>query len=296
MLQKHSHYNDLSDKLRSELESKALSFGKKVRVKFNIARDNPDPQKYNGDYVYPNKYTLDPRTFRIVDPYEDRKGVSKSKEIGLVNKVDREGIPETFHKIVVEYREQGIKTFDVETNPDDLEFVMYLLMHPKLKDGKFQDKDKTSVLEIIDEQKEAKFRKERRDLRRKALNVVAEMKVDAIIEFADAMGWDSTEDPDLLKDKAETLAETNPELLNDLISGKSVEYQATIKRALDRQIIGFDPAEYKFIWTSNQQPITILSPVGDKGHVEKLSEWLQAGGSKADEIYKKIKGLVTKNS
>lgn len=295
MLQKHGNYNDLSEKLREQLEKKAVSFGKKVRVKFNIAKDNPDPQKYNGDYVYPNKYTLDPRTFRIVDPYEDRKGVSKSKEIGLVDKVDREGRPETFHKIVVEYRDQGVKTFDVE-DPDGLEFVVFLLMHPKLKGGQFQDKDKTSVFEIIDEQKEAKLRKERRDLRRKALNVVAEMKAEAIVEFADAMGWDSTEDPDLLKDKAESLAETNPELLNDLISGKSVEYQAAIKRALDRQIIGFDPAEYKFIWSSNQQTITVLSPVGEKGHVEKLSEWLQTGGTKADEVYKKIKGLVSKNS
>lgn len=293
MLQKHGHYNDLSDKLREELEKKAKSFGKKVKVKFNISKENPDPQKYNGAFVYPNKYTLDPRTFRITDPYEDRKGVSKSKQIGLVDKVDREGIPETFHKIVVEYREQGVKTFDTD-DAEGLEQVMFLLLHPKLTKGQFQDKEKTSVFEIVDDKKEATLRKERRDSKVKALNAVRDMKEKDLLEFADAMAWDASEDIDILKDKAEELAESNPEFFNDLVSGKNVEYQALVKRALDKEVWAFDPAEYKFIWTNNQQTITVLSPVGEKGHIEKMSEWLQTGGQKADEVYKKTKGLVSK--
>ncbi len=294
MLQKHGHFNDISPKLWEEISNKVKALGKKVKFKFHISHENPDPEKYDGKIIYPNMYTLDPGVFRITDPYEERAGVSKSKEIGLINKVDREGIPESFHRVRVMFRELGIKEFKPEENADDFEYVMYLLMHPKLKNGQFQSADKTSVFELIDEQAEAKLRKDRRNAKVKALNVVRDMDEKKVIEFADAMLWDTTIEPDLLKDQVEELAETNPDLFNDLISGKSLEYQATIKRALDKQIWAFDPAEYKIIWTSNQQTVTVLQPTGEKNHVEKAAEWLMTGGQKCDEIYKRLKGLVTK--
>lgn len=294
MLQKHGHFNDISPKLWEELSAKIKALGKKVKFKFNISHENPDPEKYDGKVIYPNMYTLDPRTYRIVDPYEERQGVSKSKEIGLVNKIDREGIPESFHRVRVTFREAGIKEFKPEESYDDFEFVMYLLMHPKLKNGRFQSPDKTSIFELIDEQADAKLRKDRRDARVKALNVVREMDELKVTEFADAMLWDTTIDIDLLKDQVEELAESNPDFFNDLVKGKSIEYQAVIKKALDKQIIGFDPGEYKYIWRSSNQILTVLSPTGEKNHVEKLSDWLQTGGQKSDEIYKRIKGLVSK--
>ena len=50
-LENFAHYNDLSPKLRQELEDKVASFGKSVRYKFDIAKPNPDPTKYNGEIV-----------------------------------------------------------------------------------------------------------------------------------------------------------------------------------------------------------------------------------------------------
>lgn len=77
-LEQVAHYNNLSSKLRKELEEKLKSFGKTVRYKFDISKPNPDPSKYNGDIVWPNKYTLDPAVWDIIDPYEEN-GKSKSK-------------------------------------------------------------------------------------------------------------------------------------------------------------------------------------------------------------------------
>jgi hypothetical protein len=291
MLQKHGHYNDLSPELRTKLEEKTHSFGKRVRYKFNISHENPDPQKYNGPIIWPFMYALQPCTFRITDPNETRKDISKSKQIGLVDKTDKDGKPETFQKIKVWERHRGILTFDL-TEPSDVDMVMYLELHPKLKDGQFADKDKHHVVERIDERAEAKFKKERRDAIFKAQAVAREMSEEQIKQFADAMMWDSTEDIDILKDKVEEMTQENPEVFNDLVSDKKMEYQAVIKRALDKQIWAFDPAEYKIIWTSNQQTVTVLQPVGEKNHVEKAAEWLMTGGQKCDEIYKKVKNLV----
>ena len=75
-----AHYNNLSPKLRKELEEKIKGFGKAVRYKFDISKHNPDPDKYNGEVVWPNTYTLDPCVWNIVDPYEtDVKAKSKKE-------------------------------------------------------------------------------------------------------------------------------------------------------------------------------------------------------------------------
>jgi len=300
MLQRFQSFNDFSDKFRDELEKKARSLGKRVKFKFDISKPNPDPQKYNGDKVYPGMYTLDPRTFRITDPYEDRKGVSKSKEVGLVDKIDRDGKPESFHRIRIFEREKGIKEFividdDGREDYEALEFVMFLLLHPKLKDGKFQDRQKPNIVELIDEKANARASSDLRKAKTKALTVASKMDEQQARQFADAMMWDRNEDFEVLVNRIEEFAESTPDLFNKLVDGKDLEYQALVKRALDKRVISFDPAEYKFIWTANQQPIAILNPTGDKNEVEKLSEWLQVDGQKEKEVYKKIKGLVSEN-
>ena len=100
-LENFAHFNDLSPELRLELEQKVESFGKRVRYKFDIAKPNPDPEKYNGAFVYPNMYTLVPTKFTIQDPYENREGKSKTKNIGLVDDgfINDKGVPDRFKKI-----------------------------------------------------------------------------------------------------------------------------------------------------------------------------------------------------
>jgi len=71
-----------------------------------------------------------------------------------------------------------------------------------------------------------------------------------------------------------------------------VEYQSLIKQAVDRDLISFDHAEYKFVWAGNQQVITVLQPTGGKTEFQKLSDWMQTSGNKGDDFYKKLKSLV----
>ncbi len=116
-LEQVAHYNNLSPKLRKEIEEKLKGFGKVVRYKFDISKPNPDPSKYNGDTVWPNRYTLDPAVWNITDPYET-EGKSKSKKIAIIEEVDEKGLPNRFRKIRIMAPEKGIKVFDME-NQDD---------------------------------------------------------------------------------------------------------------------------------------------------------------------------------
>ena len=293
-LENFAHFNDLSPKLREELEKKVESFGKSVRYKFDIARPNPDPEKYNGDTVYPNMYTLDPTKFTIQDTYEDRSSKSKTKNIGLVDDgfINDKGLPERFKKIKISGSEKASLKLNVADNRDHFYMAMILEMHPKLKGGKFADKNLHPMISRIDENAAAREQRTERSERLKALNVAQAMSDAELIDFADAMQWDSSENLEILRNKIEELADSNPVYFNDLVQSKAIEYQSLIKQAMNKDLISFEHGEYKFVWSGNQQTITNLSPTGKSNEIEKLSEWMQTSGIKGDDFYKKLKSLV----
>jgi hypothetical protein len=293
-LENFAHYNDISPKLREILEEKVRSYGRSVRYKFEISKPNPDPSKYNGDTVYPNMYTLDPSKFTIIDPYEDRPGKSKTKNIALIDDrfLNDQGIPERFKKVRVKGSDKSILRLMIEDNIDDFYMAMFLELHPKFKGGQFMSRATNQVFSRIDETAAAKEARSERSERLKALNAAQSMSDDELINFADAMQWDSTESFEVLRNKVEELADTNPIYFNDLVKGKSIEYQSLIKQAVDRSIIAFDASEYKFVWATNNQPIVVLSPVTGKNEIQKMSEWMQTNGVKGEELYKKLKSLI----
>ena len=293
-LENYGIYNDLSPKLREELEQKVESFGKSVRYRFDIAKPNPDPSKYNGDTVYPNMYTLDPVRFSIQDPYENREGKSKTKTVALVDdaSIKDDGNPERLLKVRVSGAERAVLKLNIQDKREDFYMAMLLEMHPKLNGGKFADKNAYKIVHRIDEEAAARDARTERSERLKALNVAQGMSDEELINFADAMQWDSTESIEVLRNKVEELADNNPVYFNDFVMGKTVEYQSLIKQAVDRDLISFDHAEYKFVWAGNQQVITVLQPTGGKTEVQKLSDWMQTSGNKGDDFYKKLKSLV----
>lgn len=297
MLQQVAHFNDFSPKLREELEAKIKSFGKRVRYKFAISNNNPDPEKYNGSTVWPQMYALDPITFDIVDPYEDRPGKSKLKKVGMVHETDTDGKPTSFHRVRIHKRHEGIVPFEIEDaegipNIEDQMYVMYLELHPKLNGGKFANKGQKQIIFRIDEQKEAKEARERRTEKRKALSAATAMSEKEIKDFSAAMQWDENDDPDILRDKVEALAETQPGMFNDVVEGKTIEYRSTIKRALDRQLVAHNPAEFKFQWPNGQTIVSLGASIDGISDVNRFAEWCMTNGTKSDEVYKKIKALV----
>lgn len=291
LLRETGMFNEISPELREKLEARVRGFGKSVRYKFDISNENPDPTKHDGKVIYPSVFTLDPATFYITDPLEKRTGKSKTKRIGLVEQVDEKGVPNKFKKIKVDGKYRGILKLETEEIPEHFDFAVFLEMHPKLTGGDFLDKTKRQMISRIDEQAAATTQRAERTARLKALNVAQGMSDKELINFADAMLWDSTQNPEILRNDAEVLAESNPEFFNDLVAGKSLEYRALIKQCVDKKIIEFNPSEQNFVYSSNKQVIVQTSATSQKSEVEQFSDWLQAGGTKTEEVYKKLKSL-----
>lgn len=296
MLQKFDHYNDFSPALTKKLTERIAGFSKIVRYKFNIS--NPDPHPDNrGKVVWPSNYVLDPCSFTIVDHDENRPDKQKIKHVGIVHGRDVEVVGAAtrtvykFTKIRLMGERRGMLEFDT-SNPEDVAFIMYLELHPKNKNGVFPDPNKHQVFERIDEYAISSEKRTTRTAKIKALNVAQEMSEKEVVQFADAMLWDSTEDIVLLRNRVEELAETDPVFFNEIVESKQLEYRALIKNAMDKKIVSFDPANYKFTWTSNNQPLAVLAVNQEKNEIEALADYFIGGGEKAAETAKKLKSLV----
>ena len=292
LLRETGLFNELSPELRKKLEAKVDGYGKSVRYKFDISSDNPDPSKHDGKLIYPNMFILDPSTFFISDPYEKRENKSKTKRIGLVEEVNDDGVPIKFKKIKVEGKNRGILKLDIEEIAEHREFAILLELHPKQTKGDFLDKSKRQMFARIDEQAAANTQRSERTERVKALNIAQGMSDKDLIDFSDAMLWDSTQEISILRNEVENLAETDPKFFNDLVIGKNIEYQALIKQCMDNSIIDYNYDEMKFVYSGNKQVIMQVSPSGEKNEVQKFAEWLQVGGDKSEEVYKKLKSLL----
>jgi len=295
MLQREGVWNDLSEKLIARLEEQINSFGKYVRFKFDIANPDPDPVKRAaGAILYPFSYTLDPVTFQINDKYEERPDKQKMKKVGMAMNPEVEDgreVVRQFKRVRVSEKEKGIKKFMLD-NIEDREMVMYLLLHPKLTGGEFLDKTKRQVITRIDEVAAATSARVERTERAKAMEIAENMSHEEMITFANAMLWEDAEEEVILRNKIEELAETSPVFFNGLVLSKDVEYQSLVKKAINKGIIQYDPAEHKFSYASNKQVIAIVPASSDKNEVILLSELLQAGGAKMEEVYKKLKSMV----
>lgn len=293
MLRQVAHYNDFSPEFIEKLEEKINKFGKIVRYRFDIEKENPDKTYYNGKMVFPQTYTLDPTVFSVRDEYEKRPGKAKLKTVANIKEatMNEHGvlIP-TFNKIRVTAGMRGILRLDL-TKEEDKDTCMICELHPKLKGGEFADSDKVPVFSRIDEQADATAQRTERTSRLKALNVAQEMSDAQVREFAAAMLWDDTQDMEVLRNEAETLADSDPVFFNDLVEGKTIEALALSKRALDMGIIVFDPAEYKMYWGGNKQTVVMLNVQGDKNEVQKFADWLLTGDKGAD-VFKKLKSLT----
>lgn len=291
LLEQVAHFNRLSPKLRKELEDLVDSFGKMVRYKFNISHKNPDPQKYNGEIIWPSCYVLDPAVFSILDPYEKRENETKLKTIGLIEKTDEKGLPNKFTKIKVYERQKGVLELNLEKT-DDRYYAMYLELHLKNNTGKFKDNNRLSVFERINEAATATEERRLRSARKKAMDMAEKMSDKEIEDFADAMFWDSA-DKLVLRNKVEEMAETTPEMFNDIIADKNIQYRSTIKKAIDNRILEYDPVGAKLSWAATKQTIVSLGvSTSPKEDIMGFADWFITSGERANDAYKKIVSLL----
>lgn len=280
-------YNNLSEQLRKDIEDKAAEAGRYIKYRFAIARKNPDPERRpENDYLYPQRWSLSPVTFDIIDPYD-----KKRKRIGLVTRLKEYGNPDDgFRRVYIEEAWKGIFILDMN-DKDDRDTFAYLELHPKLEGGKLRDMNMPPIFSRIDEVKQAKKSLGARENRANAMFAASQMTNNEIQDFACAMGWDEHQEIEIIRDKVLEIADKDDNFFKNFINNKSIEYRAVIKRAIDNNIIAFQPVESKFIWVTNGQTIAVLERCEGNQVLERMSDWIQVSKN-GHEVYNKLKALL----
>jgi hypothetical protein len=291
--------NDLSPELRKILDEAIAKQGKFVVFKFDIAKPNPE---YNfmmnpiaidsgmdmskvaqGRKIYPAYYDLQPVTYRIIDPGDNRR-----KKVGIVTEEDKEGNPTNFKRCSLREMDMGRVKLDMD-NPDDREMFMYLWMHPKLKGGMFKDKNEQDLIEIVNERADAKKRGLRRSDKADALYVSSHMSLGEMKDFACASGWEEDQEEEVLQDMIGAFAENDPAGFKEFFNSSQYPYRAEIMRAERNGVIHWLPMENKYTW-ANGGLITAFGKMDNLDRLKEMAEFL-ISNKNGDEIFKRIKGL-----
>jgi hypothetical protein len=289
-------YNDFSPAFLKKIEEHILSLGKVVRYQFDISSKNPDPEKINGEVVWPASFTPDPAIFTIQDTDETRAGKSRFKHVAMVISVDKDGEQTRVRRLRVEAYQKGVLTLHPQDNTEDMELAMFLELHPAQNGGLYQDKQKAARFRRIDENRFAKEKRELRSLKLKAATEAQKMSDQEVSDFALGMLWDTTQDIEVLREKVEALAETSPAHFMGKIEGKALKVQALLNEALQKEIIKYSPSESKYSWHGTEEVIAVLTPGGEKNHLEKGADWIEGNGKKGEAVLNKIKGMLKKEA
>lgn len=264
--------NDLSPKLREDLQKKMerMAVKDKIKFKFDIARKNPDPDKTGGEYLFQPHWVLQPVTFDIMDPHKEK---DKRTKIGLVVHENDKGIPDGFARVILTDRDRGNLTLDI-SKPDDIDRFAYLMLHPTLDGGDFQDKSYAPQFKYVDVKKDAQKKQEARNLRRDAMEVASNMTGEEEANFALAMGWDEDIEPIDRNEKISDFAEKDPEGFKKMIESSYYALRALVSRAESRKIINWLPAEYKYVWETTGEVMVAHGRQEGLNRLEKTAEWL----------------------
>ncbi len=299
MLEQAKPYNDFTPEFRAKIEKHVRGLGRKVRYRFNIENKNPDPEKYNGPIIWPALWTLTPSVFRITDMDEKRAGESRSKQVALVDGVDEKGLPNRFKKIRVSARQKGILEFnmidaDGNENYEEMQMVMFLELHPKNKNGLNSSGTETKVFERVDIKAQAVASRKDRQLRDEARAFAESLTDEEVRHYSAAMGLDETDDIEVLRDRIESVAENDPNMILSMREdGDRVKTASLVKRAIDQSVIGINPQNGDVTWANNGNLIVQLGPnVGLKTDIDRLADWFASGEKKSEAAFKKLGSLV----
>lgn len=288
-------YNELSDKLRKELQAKKQKLGQFAKFKFAIAKKNPEynfidipeasiRQTAAPEYIFPMQVDIQPVTYTIRD-YDN-----KDKKIGLIAEENEKGEPIGFRRITVKERDRGVLKLDLNTTTGEDDFA-YLMLHPRTENGIFYDDKQGPLIKLVDEKADAKKYTEIKSQKADAMYVATKMDDADVRDFACAMNWDEDEDVDILKGRVIDMAENNTPEFVKFVETAEIKKLAVIKRAESAGVIKWLPLDYKYAWGANGQTIVAFGRKEDMNPLREMADWLITAKNGA-EVFKKLENAL----
>lgn len=228
------------------------------------------------------------RTINLHDTIKD-PGTGELIEIGIPDQVVQDKVVRWKKLILNGGGPNGLVgeyfTLVGGNNNDELAYVYLCLSNENLANPK-RDQSVPAKYELVDQEKEAKKRANKRTAKMEALNLLHRMTNEDMIAFAASKLWNP-----YAENNADRVGEFAEEFPTEFIAwaGNAREkMKSIIELARLSGIISYDPISMKYTWTESGTLIVRLNKDGDKDHLDLFADWIGTAPGAAG-VYDAIK-------
>jgi len=277
-MKKTELYNNVSPELLNQFK---LRPGEQVVYRVSGIQPNPmDPSTW----AIPSVKNV-PVTDEIYDQIADRY-----VSIAAIRSVGTDGTI-TYHDLYF-FGSQGGHLILLGGRADHQEIHSYLSLCNYNGSNPNRDDSKEIVFELVDEVAKSQKETKKRNLKREALNSAADLSADDVRNYIAALGQDDTQKIEVLRNKLEAMADSDPEEFIALISNKQATMKATINRALSKGAIMFDTEQSRFTWPNGEAILTVSRTTGGDNVDELIS--FCVSGAKGEKVYQTLQSKAKK--
>lgn len=260
---KDSNVNQIGASSIKFLNTYKLEKGKAVKFRLLKKKNNTDPDKKEGKFIYPNT--------NLRTQYWIADNEAGPVEIAAIQSVNRDGSFRIKKYSVDGSSSQGLFVLYGDSVEDQMIFP-FLMLSPENKTSPFYEPTQ-ELYEVIDEISEAKKSVNRVGVLHKCLTFISNLELDELKLYNTAFGGNVTDEKEVMMARLNELAISNAEDFYKKVDEPVLKIKAIIKQATDLNIVQYDPQQHRYLWVGGQT-IGTLDRVDGKEPIDLFAEWL----------------------
>jgi len=285
MLKKIGIYNDVSAALIPDLPEKGtIVFYQFLHVYHNPIKNISGRMPGKTDEIH-YQYS---RKMPVVSNFWDSKK-EKFVPIGMVDAIDMNGnITRQTSLYFKPMENHGFFTITIGESAESDRLWTYLEMASFVQhddEGWRRDESEELIMRKVDNEKEAKRQRDKRNLRKQAMDAAYNMSDEEIVRTALIIPFDVNQSIENVRNLVEDHAEKNPDLFLRQISDPDAEYKATIAQALVMNVMFVDRERGNLCYTQTGGIIMTLNSLEDVNN--QFASWMRDPGNKLSEGHMK---------
>jgi hypothetical protein len=288
-------FNTVSEELMKLIPQ--LEVGQAVTFEMLTGVKNNDPdekERQRNPVLYPKANI--PTRDRIKDPFLAQQGKDPWIELVVADYWDKE---RPIERLFVPGLSDGVTNFQfggkfslVGGNQRDEELYEYLMITNYNQDsilGEGRDNSKIPLFKVVNTKAASQKTLTGFAVLKEAISIVATMTPEDARKIGAALNWNEFTENDAILAEAANFARSNPEEFLKVYNDPNIEIKATIRKALDTNVLAFDMASGKV--NLGTQEITTIAKQ-DRGNVTGALTQFVVSAKNGKEVYENIKSQV----
>lgn len=262
---KDNNVNQIGSTAIGYLKNYPLERGKTIKFRLLRKKVNPDPQKREGAFLYPN---ISLRTQYWINDKENGP-----VEVAAIHSINRDNSFRIKKYSVDGSNNQGIFTLYGD-NVEDQKIFPYLMLSPENRYSPFYNTGEEALYEIIDEIGEAKKSVNRVGVLLKCLQAISHMELEELRLYNTAFGGSTYDAKEVMMNRLNELATKDPIDFFKVVDEPIIKIKALIKQATELNVIQYEAQQHKYLWVVSQETIATLDRIAGNEPIDLFAEWL----------------------